>query len=135
MRHYRGWNYDQSGNRPVTGVWRATRHGVGMSAPTEEQLRRMIDARVIAERETLAQLPQHAYVVQVETSLNHSPWRIESMTEYAPHAEAAQELAIVEIEARGTGWAHRYVISIARRPVDYDDVAVNYDRNSTPDGP
>lgn len=47
--HYRGWEIGRGPDHPATGRWRARRFGVGMSAGTEEQLRRMIDARVTDE--------------------------------------------------------------------------------------
>jgi hypothetical protein len=43
---YRGWSISFSDARPVTGKWRAERHGVGMGAGTEDALYRMIDAKV-----------------------------------------------------------------------------------------
>ena len=44
---YKGWRiYDNGPDyHPVTGRWRAVRHGVGMGHPTWEGLRRMIDTR------------------------------------------------------------------------------------------
>ena len=51
MKQYRGWNYDFSQNRPVTGAWRATRHGVGICNNSEESLRRMIDTKVTEEQQ------------------------------------------------------------------------------------
>lgn len=44
--YYRGWDYAHFPDNPITGRWCATRFGVGMSAGTEEQLKRMIDQRV-----------------------------------------------------------------------------------------
>jgi hypothetical protein len=43
---YKGWKITYSANRPVTGTWRAERHGVGMCAGTREALQRMVDAKV-----------------------------------------------------------------------------------------
>ncbi len=54
MTYYQGWNYAHNPARPVTGQWRATRHGVGMCAGTEAQLKRMIDVRNIEARDERA---------------------------------------------------------------------------------
>jgi hypothetical protein len=43
---YRGWTYGYDAGAPVTGRWRATRHGVGVCASTEEALKRLIDFKV-----------------------------------------------------------------------------------------
>ena len=43
---YKGWAIDYDVRRPVTGTWRAERHGVGMCAGTKEALYRMIDTKV-----------------------------------------------------------------------------------------
>lgn len=43
---YRGWKITYNRYRPVTGVWRAERHGVGMNAGNLAQLKRMIDTHV-----------------------------------------------------------------------------------------
>lgn len=43
---YRGWKITYDRYRPVTGVWRAEKHGVGMCAGNLAQLHRMIDTRV-----------------------------------------------------------------------------------------
>jgi hypothetical protein len=52
IHYYRGWHYvDQGPNAPVTGRWRAQRHGVGMCANNEALLKRMIDTRVNEEIE------------------------------------------------------------------------------------
>ncbi len=47
---YRGWTVTTSPTRPVTGTWRAERHGVGMCAGTYEALKRMIDTRIEEKR-------------------------------------------------------------------------------------
>lgn len=39
---YQGWHYDHSFDRPVTGRWRAERHGVGLCADNLESLKAMI---------------------------------------------------------------------------------------------
>ena len=43
---YRGWKITYDRNRPVTGTWRAEKHGVGVCAGNLAQLHRMIDTRV-----------------------------------------------------------------------------------------
>lgn len=43
---YKGWRYNHSPSRPNTGVWRAERAGVTLSADNEELLKRMIDQRI-----------------------------------------------------------------------------------------
>jgi hypothetical protein len=48
---YRGWSMGYSARAPVTGAWRATRHGVGMCAGTADALKRMIDAKHAEEDE------------------------------------------------------------------------------------
>ena len=47
---YRGWYFCRGPDHPVTGQWRAERNGVGLSAGTEAQLMRMIDAKVADEQ-------------------------------------------------------------------------------------
>lgn len=54
QKKYRGWTYNYDGRRPVTGVWRAERHGVGMCAGNEASLKKMIDVRVTEEQEERA---------------------------------------------------------------------------------
>lgn len=59
MRMYRGWKITDHGEgyHPVTGRWRAERHGVGMGANTEEMLLRMIDNReLVAYQERMERL-------------------------------------------------------------------------------
>lgn len=42
---YKGWTISYSAARPITGQWRAVRHGVSISAGTRAALLRMIDTR------------------------------------------------------------------------------------------
>lgn len=43
--NYRGWHIYPGPEHPVTGQWRARRHGVTMGGNTLEMLRSMIDQR------------------------------------------------------------------------------------------
>lgn len=50
MNTYKGWTVTYSDKRPVTGIWRAERFGVGMCAGSLEALQRMIDTRIAEAR-------------------------------------------------------------------------------------
>ncbi len=50
IRVYRGWKITRDDRRPVTGIYRAVRHGVGMCAGDSITLLRMIDTRAEEER-------------------------------------------------------------------------------------
>ena len=43
---YRGWKISHNPARPITGQWRAERHGVGLCAGDRDALLRMIDAKI-----------------------------------------------------------------------------------------
>ncbi len=47
---HKGWEINYNPSRPVTGVWRAERFGVGMCAGTFDALIRMIDTKIAEER-------------------------------------------------------------------------------------
>lgn len=49
-RFYASWDVTYSAARPVTGTWRAERHGVGMCAGSKAGIERMIDIRNAEER-------------------------------------------------------------------------------------
>ena len=44
---HRGWRYDYDQSRPATGVWRAAKYGITVSAGTEQQLLQIIDYREV----------------------------------------------------------------------------------------
>jgi len=50
MSEYRGWRISYEPSRPITGQWRAVRHGVGMCHNSEEAIKRMIDQKVLDAR-------------------------------------------------------------------------------------
>lgn len=48
---YKGWTISYNPAWPVTGIWRAERHGVGMCNGTKESLLRMVDVKVLEQRQ------------------------------------------------------------------------------------
>ena len=57
---YKGWTIRRDDDAPVTGRWRADRHGVGMCNNTVERIIRMVDVRD-AEARSVAVPPMPAW--------------------------------------------------------------------------
>ena len=49
--YYSGYQITYNPSAPVTGKWRAVRHGVSLCANDKPMLQRMIDAKIMLARE------------------------------------------------------------------------------------
>lgn len=47
---YKGWKLTFSNTRPITGQWRAERHGVGLCHSSKEALMRQVDIKLTETR-------------------------------------------------------------------------------------
>lgn len=53
---YCGWRITYDRHRPVTGTWRADRHGVGLCNNSKESIEQMVNTKVAEKRD--ANLPR-----------------------------------------------------------------------------